>query len=264
MFQGDLLSLSGLGLMLALGLRHGLDPDHIAVIDGLTIRALDQRPGMAPWVGTLFSIGHGGVVTFIALGVGLISTRVAIPARLAEIAGWLPVVLLLCVGALNLQALLRRGDYHAVGWRTWLLPRGFRESSHPAAVVGVGMLFALMFDTATQAAAWGYVATTAGGLGGALLIGLVFTGGMVVTDTLDSRLVASMLRRAERERAQRFRRALGWVIVAMSFGVAGYGIATRIDPRFELGELAYSAVGCALVAIVAVAYGLMAWRLRTR
>ena len=44
MFQGDLLSLSDLGLMLTLGLRHGLDPDHIAVIDGLTIRALDQRP----------------------------------------------------------------------------------------------------------------------------------------------------------------------------------------------------------------------------
>ena len=52
MFAGDLLSLSGLGLMLALGLRHGLDPDHIAVIDGLTIHALDQRPGMAPWVST--------------------------------------------------------------------------------------------------------------------------------------------------------------------------------------------------------------------
>lgn len=264
MFDGDLLSLSGLGLMLALGLRHGLDPDHIAVIDGLTIRALDQRPGMASWVGTLFSIGHGGVVTLIALGVGVLSTHVAIPAQLAAIAGWMPVLLLLLVGALNLQALLRHGDYHTVGWRTWLMPRGLRETSHPAAVVGVGMLFALVFDTATQAAAWGYVATTAGGLGGALLIGLVFTLGMVVTDTLDSRLVASMLRRAERERAQRFRRALGWVIVAMSFGVAGYGIASRIDPRFELGELAYTTVGVALVVLIAAAYGLMAWRLRTR
>ena len=152
MFAGDLLSLSGLGLMLALGLRHGLDPDHIAVIDGLTIHALDQRPGMAPWVGTLFSIDHGSMVTLIALGFGLLSTQVAIPVRLAEIAGWTPVLLLLFVGALNLHALLRHDDYHAIGWRTWLMPRGFRESSHPAAIVGVGMLFALVFDTATQAA----------------------------------------------------------------------------------------------------------------
>ena len=264
MFAGDLLSLSGLGLMLALGLRHGLDPDHIAVIDGLTIHALDQRPGMAPWVGTLFSIDHGSVVTLIALGFGLLSTQVAIPVRLAEIAGWTPVLLLLFVGALNLHALLRHDDYHAIGWRTWLMPRGFRESSHPAAIVGVGMLFALVFDTATQAAAWGYVATTAGGLGGALLIGLVFTAGMVVTDTLDSRLVASMLRRAERERAQRFRRALGWAIVALSFGVAAYGIATRIDARFELGDVTYSAIGFALLTIAAVTYGWMAWRLRAR
>ena len=34
--SAEWLSVSGLVLMFALGLRHGLDPDHIACIDGLT------------------------------------------------------------------------------------------------------------------------------------------------------------------------------------------------------------------------------------
>ena len=34
--QAELISYSGLVLMFVLGLRHGLDPDHIACIDGLT------------------------------------------------------------------------------------------------------------------------------------------------------------------------------------------------------------------------------------
>jgi hypothetical protein len=42
----DLVSFSGLVLMFVLGLRHGLDPDHIACIDGLTWRALRHEPSM--------------------------------------------------------------------------------------------------------------------------------------------------------------------------------------------------------------------------
>ena len=34
--KSEIVSTSGLLLMLVLGLRHGLDPDHIACIDGLT------------------------------------------------------------------------------------------------------------------------------------------------------------------------------------------------------------------------------------
>ena len=38
----------GLALFLLLGLRHGVEPDHIAAIDGLTLRAIDKHERHAP------------------------------------------------------------------------------------------------------------------------------------------------------------------------------------------------------------------------
>ena len=49
-------------LALLLGLRHGLAPDHLAAIDGLTMRA---QPPSAPWMGGLFALGHGLTVLLI-------------------------------------------------------------------------------------------------------------------------------------------------------------------------------------------------------
>jgi len=254
-----LLSYSSAGLMFGLGLRHGLDPDHIAVIDGLTMRAMAQRPRGAPWVGTLFSLGHGLVVTLMALGVALVSREWRVPDELAEYGGWVPIGLLILVGVLNLWSLLARSEYQVTGWRSWFLPDRLRQSSHPALVLLIGMFFALVFDTATQAAAWGYVAASQGGVPLALALGLAFTLGMVITDTLDSRMLATLLRRSQREEAQRFRRMLGWAIVAVSFGMAGYGIATRVHPAAELGDDAYFVLGLGLFLLFGSGY---VWTLR--
>lgn len=254
-----LLSYSSAGLMFGLGLRHGLDPDHIAVIDGLTMRAMTQRPRSAPWVGTLFSIGHGLVVTLIALGVALVSREWRVPEELAAYGGWVPIGLLILVGVLNLWSLLAQPDYEVTGWRSWLLPNRLRQSSHPALVLVIGMFFALVFDTATQAAAWGYVAASEGGAVLALCLGLVFTLGMVITDTLDSRMLATLLRRSQREEARRFRRLLGWAIVTVSFGMAAYGIAARVHPAVELGDDAYFVLGVGLFVFFGSGY---LWTLR--
>ena len=51
-------------LAFALGVRHGVDPDHLTAIDGL-IRVRPRRTN-----GLYFAIGHGLVVTALAAGFG--------------------------------------------------------------------------------------------------------------------------------------------------------------------------------------------------
>ena len=66
-------------VVFALGLRHGLDADHIAAVDGLARANSDANPRLARWAGTWFSLGHGVVVTLVAIAIGLISERWIVP-----------------------------------------------------------------------------------------------------------------------------------------------------------------------------------------
>ena len=60
-------------LVFLLGLRHGLDPDHLAAIDGLT-RA-GTREGARRWCGLFFALGHGVVITLVGLAVAIAATE---------------------------------------------------------------------------------------------------------------------------------------------------------------------------------------------
>lgn len=137
-----------------------------------------------------------------------------------------------------------------------------REHSSPLAIVLIGVLFATVFDTATLASAWGFVATNNGGILAAAGAGLVFTLGMIITDTLDGRLLCRIVKRSDGEAAgRRHRRTLGWLIVALSYGVAGYKIVTALVPASELDDVAYSMLGASLVAVVVLMW---TWTYRTR
>jgi len=260
--ETDLMSFSGLVLMFVLGLRHGLDPDHIACIDGLTWRALNHEHQHAHWIGTLFAIGHGLLVTGIAVGVSQLMHSVSVPDTVVMVFGWIPTALLLLVGTLNLRLLLRRGPSFApTGWKLKLIPKRLRNHSSPWAVVMIGVLFATVFDTATQASAWGYVASNkGGGLLAAFLAGLVFTCGMVITDTLDGRLICRISRGTDGQAAgRRFRRTLGWLIVAISYSVAAYNIGKALMPAIELDDFAFSLTGFSLIVVMLLIW---AWNSR--
>jgi high-affinity nickel-transport protein len=255
----EMLSPSGLVLMFVLGLRHGLDPDHIACIDGLTWRALNQAQHRhAPWIGTLFAVGHGLLVTGIAVMVSQLTHSVALPPSLVQVFDWVPTALLLLVGTLNLRLLGRRdAGYAPAGWKLRLVPQRLRRHGSPWAVVAIGVLFATVFDTATQASAWGYVASQReGGVVAALAAGLAFTAGMVITDSLDGRLICRLSRSADGQAAgRRYRRFLGWLIVAISYGVAVYNIGKALVPSIELGDTAFSLAGFSLIALMALLWG---------
>lgn len=261
--EGELITFSGLVLMFVLGLRHGLDPDHIACIDGLTWRALNHDHEHAPWIGTLFAIGHGLLVTAIAAGVSQLTQSIDVPPAVVEVFNWIPTTLLLLVGTLNLKLLLQsRQSFQPTGWKLRLIPKALRNHNSPWAVIAIGVLFATVFDTATQASAWGYVASNkGGGLFAAIAAGLVFTAGMVITDTLDGRLICRVSRSSQSSTAgPRYRRILGWLIVAISYGVAAYNIGKALLPGIELDDLAFSLTGAALIAVMAAAWGWLAYR----
>jgi nickel/cobalt transporter (NiCoT) family protein len=236
-----------LGLVFLLGLRHGLDPDHVAVIDNLTFQASPSRPRLAPWTGFLFSLGHSLSVSAVAIGISLVFKGCTWPGWASELAEWLTIAVLLLVGVLNLRALSRPGPFTPQGWRQSLLPKSLRRVSHPLGVVLVGVLFGLVFDTASQAAAWGAAAAMTAGVAGAAAVGLTFSAGMILVDALDSRIVARLLQAGGGAAlAARYRRAVGWLIVALSLGMAGYGLVTKLRLAADASELAFSAVGVAM------------------
>ena len=71
---------------LALGMRHGIDPDHLTAIDGLS----RIRPRVTN--GLYFALGHGLVVTLLAVGIGRI-----VADRAAFIGPWMSMTCQFCL-----------------------------------------------------------------------------------------------------------------------------------------------------------------------
>ena len=63
-------------LGLALGLRHTLEPDHLAAVGTFVSRT--RRPAQAAAVGALWGVGHAAAI--IALGGLLLAARSALPS----------------------------------------------------------------------------------------------------------------------------------------------------------------------------------------
>lgn len=232
----DSLAPDALALLFLLGMRHGLDPDHIAVIDNITFRAMDDRPKAAAWTGFLFSCGHSLSVMVIAVLFGFAGRLFQLPAWFANVMTIAVVGLLLLVGTLNLRALLSNAPYRAKGWRHAVLPGYLKASTHPLTTLLIGLSFGLVVDTAAQVATWGATAAAAGGIAAAALVGLSFAAGMVLTDSADSLIVATLLRKQRSaERVSRYRRRIGWLIVGLSYGMAALGLVSLLQlvPPFD-------------------------------
>ena len=157
--------LSLLILTFVLGMKHGFDADHLATIDGLTRFNARQRPVLARYCGAWFSLGHGAIVTLIALAVATLAGQWAVPEWFGVLGAVISIFFLLALGGLNLAAVLRAGPdevVQPVGLKGRLLG-GLRRASHPLPVALVGALFALSFDTLSQAAFFALTATRFGG-----------------------------------------------------------------------------------------------------
>lgn len=203
-------------LVFLLGIRHGFDVDHIAAIDGLCRLNVGERPRLAKRSGLLFSIGHGLVVTMVATAVAVMGSTVAAPAWLKMSGLWTSVLLLWGIGLLNLLDIRSHSEGRPprlVRWiRLWGRPG-------PATIIGTGALFAVAFDTVSQVTAWSLAGLLLGGAWFGVLIGAVFTSGMMLSDGANGVWLARVCAWSERD-VPGARRA-----AALSIGIASCTVA---------------------------------------
>jgi high-affinity nickel-transport protein len=196
------------------GLRHAVDADHIAAIDNVTRKLMqeDKRPASA---GFFFSLGHSTVVWLgtiaIALAAAAFKDRIEAFKAIGGVAGTLvSASFLLAVAIMNIFVLaavyktfrhVKAGGTYA-GEVDMLLSGGgfisrlfrplFRAISRSWHMYPLGLLFGLGFDTATEIGLLGLSAAGASqgmSLWSILVFPALFTAGMSLIDTTDSVLM---------------------------------------------------------------------------
>jgi high-affinity nickel-transport protein len=197
------------------GLRHAVDADHIAAIDNVT-RKLMQEKKRPVAVGFFFSLGHSTVVVLASVGVAVATSamqgRFDHYKEIGGIVGTLVSALFLFAIAL-MNLIILRSIYKA--WRNirsggayvdddfdlLLADRGFlarifrplfRMITRSWQMYPLGFLFGLGFDTATEIGLLGIAATQASqGLSpwAIMVFPVLFSAGMSLIDTLDGHLM---------------------------------------------------------------------------
>ena len=241
---------------LVLGMRHGVDADHLAAIDAMTRCNAQARPALARRTGLWFSIGHGAVVIAVAFAVALSAHAWAAPGWLEPFGAWASIAMLVLLGTLNLVAWRRTAPGAAValaGWRSRLFNGALRACSRRA-VFGVGVLFAASFDTVSQAALMAATGAASQGLVAVALLAGAFVLGMIVTDGLNGWWVARLIQRPGAG-AARASRVMCVAISAISLGTAALGAAAQLSSAVAGWAEGHSALlALAIVALVGASF----------
>lgn len=222
-------SLWMLFLALVFGMRHGFDLDHIATIDAIT-RTVRHNHYLSRWVGCLFSLGHGLVVTLISLmiGSGLMETHV--PQWLEGFGSWISIGFLVIFGLLNLWSVMQPSSQASLpaGIKSYLAKKLMNKKFNPGMILMIGALFAFSFDTFSQVALFSISASLVSGWAFAGILGLFFTLGMLITDGMNGLFVATLIQRAD-GMSLVISRSLGLTIALFSLITGFIGIIKVFD-----------------------------------
>lgn len=202
-------------LAYSFGLRHAVDADHIAAIDNVT-RKLMQDGKRPISVGFFFSLGHSSIVILASIAIAATATAFKSQIEAFHTAGGVVGTLvsasfLLAIAAMNVFVLagiyrsfrqVKAGaSYKEEDLEALLAGRGFfarlfrpvfaliRRSWH---MYPLGVLFGLGFDTATEVGLLGISAAQASQgmpIWSILVFPALFTAGMSLIDTTDSILM---------------------------------------------------------------------------
>lgn len=243
------------GLTLLLGLRHGMDPDHLAVVDNLTRYNAAKAPGRARWCGLFFSLGHGAMVTLVAALLALAAGAQQIPAWVETAGNLISITFLFAIGILNLMTLARTPAHQSAA------PRGLRgglflratEVSHPALISLIGAAFAISMDTMSQAAVFSLAASGEFAWGVAILLGLIFTLGMLLVDAANGLWVYRLINGAGANAI--WSRRLTLTIGLLSLGIALFGLARLANQHLDHWYDAHTLqLGVATMLVLAAVY----------
>jgi nickel/cobalt transporter (NiCoT) family protein len=197
------------------GLRHAVDADHIAAIDNVTRKLMQQ--GQRPVsVGFFFSLGHSAVVICMSIGVAFAASALTSRFDSMKAVGGIvsttaSALFLFAIAFINVLVLIsvyrtfqavKRGepfveeDFDILLNKRGFLSRIFRplfrlvtKSWH---MLAIGFLFGLGFDTATEVALFGISsAQAANGMSfsSIMVFPALFTAGMTLIDTTDGVLM---------------------------------------------------------------------------
>jgi high-affinity nickel-transport protein len=208
---GDMPAMLGVALLIyGLGLRHAVDADHIAAIDNVT-RKLMQDGKRPVAVGFFFAMGHSAIAVVVTAVVAGAASALADIRSVQDIGAMISAgvsaLFLIVIATMNVAIFaslyrsfrrVREGGRYVDadldglldgrGCLARLLRPLFRMVSTSWHMFPLGFLFGLGFDTATEVAMFGLsAAQVAKGIpiGAILVFPVLFAAGMSLVDTTD-------------------------------------------------------------------------------
>ena len=258
-------------LAYSFGLRHAVDADHIAAIDNVTRKLMQQ--GQRPvGVGLYFSLGHSTIVFGLSLAIA--ATSVAIKNRFSSFEAIGGVVgtavsafFLIAIALANLIVLVSvyrtfqnvkaGGAFVDEDLDLILAQRGFfgRIFRGLFRLIGrswhmylLGFLFGLGFDTATEVGLLGISATEASKglpIWSILVFPALFTAGMALVDSADSILMLGTYGWAfvKPIRKLYYNMTITFVSVVVAFLIGGIEVLGLVGDQFKLQGVLWDFVG---------------------
>ena len=192
-----------IGTGLGLGLRHGIDWDHIAAITDVT--GTQPQRAKAVRLGTLYAMGHASVV--VALGLAALWAGSTLPESLDAVMEVFVGVTLISLGLWLAYSIWRNGVGYRLRSRWMLVFDGARQAAHwldrkltgrahahphtpptraaygVGTAYGIGMVHGVGAETGSQVLLFAAAAGASSNLSGSLLL-FAFVAGLLVSNSL--------------------------------------------------------------------------------
>jgi len=285
-------------LAYSFGLRHAFDADHIASIDSVT-RKLMQQNKRPITIGLHFSIGHSLALVLFVTVIAVLASSSATDGKFSffgntagVVSTFVSVSFLLIMAAINLTIarstyvtftqVRKGGTYVEEDFDILLNKRGFfsrlfrplfRFVSKSWHMTFIGFLFGLGFDTATEVSLLGIAgAEAAKGLSVWVILAFpaLFAAGMALMDTTDSILMVGAYGWAFRKPVRKlyYNLTITTISAVVALAVAGIEMMGLFSELFDLKGQWWNVVNAAgnhwgIIGVFIVAIFVMSWLIST-